>query len=144
MSVPIVVPSRAAGQDKTKCPICKNAPDDNEKDCYHYEFLADAEVREKLEEELAVLTAVLDDVMLENFNENVFGNEGSSRMHVRRSGQAMVEGDKLDIDYNPSAPYETVALSRHINEEFAIRSMPIMGPLSDRKQRLRERLKKEQ
>jgi hypothetical protein len=131
-------------QDKTKCPICKNAPDDDEKDCYHYEFLADAEVREKLEEELAVLTTVLDNAMLDNFNENVFGNDASSRMHVRRSGQAMVEGDKLDIDYEPSAPYETAAFSRHINEELATRSMSIMGPLSDRKQRLRERLEKEQ
>jgi hypothetical protein len=116
-------------QDKTKCSICKDKPKNDEEDCYHYEFLADAEVRGKLEEELAVLTSLVQDLLHHDVNDNADGNDAIPRIYVRELGQVMVDGDKLDIDYQPNAPNDMAVFARQITDELARRSMNVMGSL---------------
>jgi hypothetical protein len=56
----------------------------------------------------------------------------------------MVEGDKLDIDYQPNNANDMAVFARQITDELGHRSMNVMGSLHARWQRLREQLINEQ
>ena len=137
-------------QDKSKCVLCKEkAPtsaDLEERHCYHYSFLMDPNVRQELVDELGVLTSLRDVIVNDANNNDAISHNGISRrkMYVRRPGQVMIEGDTMDIDNKPSEPNNRALWSRHITDELGSRGMAVMGTLSERQQRLRERLVNEQ
>lgn len=136
-------------QDKTKCPVCISrregvdveAQDNEDHECYHYPFFADPGVRATLNEELDVLTSLLN----RRDEENIFDEDNrEQRMYVRRPGEVMVDGDLLDIDFQPSTARNKAAWSARITAELSDRSMSISGILRERQQRLREVLLNEQ
>jgi hypothetical protein len=94
------------------------------------------EVRGKLEEELAVITSLVQDML--------HHDDGYPRMHVRKSGEVMVDGDKLDIDYQPNTANDMAVFAHQITDELGRSSMNVMGSLHARRQRLREQLINEQ
>lgn len=140
-------------QDKTKCQLCMNkrvaaapeggtdmeAPQTEYDECYHYPFFADPAVRATMNEELDVLTSI------------ITADEGGAglvpdkeRMHVRRPGELMVEGDLLDIDCQPNTTRDKAAWAAHIMSELSDRSIPTTGLLRERQQRLKAVLLNEQ
>ena len=143
-------------QDRSKCRICldnrQEAPirniDEAEeehhlKQCYHYEFLASPEVRGELMHELAIVTAMIEGDL--GHDDNIRGQPPRQTMYVRQSGNAAaIEGDMLDIDFQPITMVDTASFSRQITDELAYRSMDVTGPLHSRQQRLREQLVNEQ
>ncbi|KAI2505590.1 hypothetical protein MHU86_8832 [Fragilaria crotonensis] len=139
-------------QDKTKCPLCINktvlghGEEDGEDECYHYPFFSDPGVRATLNEELDVLTSLLeipDNGIIFSDEDNV-DRRDKQRMHVRRPGELTVVGDLLDIDFQPSTTRDKAAWAAHITAELSERGMSISGILQERKERLREVLLKEQ
>lgn len=76
--------------------------------CYHHQFLASAEVRGQLEDELRVVTALVEGAVANNTGPP--GERG--RMYVRQQGEAAVEGDKFDIDYQATTAIEKAVFSR--------------------------------
>jgi hypothetical protein len=149
-----ICPCRSANshvpQDKSMCSLCKdkalaNSEQQEEPHCYHYPFVTDPAVRQELVEELGVLTSLRDTIINDADNSNSNNTDRSCRkMHVRRSGEVMIEGNTMDIDNQPSEPNNRVLWSRHITDELACRGMAVMRTLSERQQRLRERLVNEQ
>jgi hypothetical protein len=130
-------------QDKMLCNLCKDKPDNVNEHCYHYPFLADPEAKQVLEDELAVLTSIVDMELLANQDND--GHDGTyQRMYVRRTGEVMILGDRYDIDYQPSTANDKIIFSGHITDELGRRSMSHAGTLQDRRQRLREQLVNEQ
>ena len=136
-------------RDKTTCSICidrgyqaLNPGDDAEEEikCYHYDFVSCAQVRGKLQEELAVLSDVIEGDLLDEHNT---GRE--RQMYVRPSGHPGVDGDMNDIDFIPAtaSASASASFSKKITDELASRSMDISGTLHVRQVRLRERLVKE-
>jgi hypothetical protein len=59
-------------------------------------------------------------------------------MYVRQSGEVSIDGDKLDIDYQPNTAKYRAVFCRHVTDELADRSMTLTGTLRDRQLRLRE------
>lgn len=142
-------------QDKSKCRICldnreedpnrHNNEDEHLKQCYHYEFLASPEVRGELMQELDIVTAMIEgDLWRMEGDNNICGQQQQHTMYVRQSGNPAIEGDMLDIDFQPTTMGDTATFSRQITDELASRSMDITGPLQSRRQRLREQLVNEQ
>ncbi len=102
-------------QDKLKCILCQerqheassigshDAVDELEQQCYHYEFLSCPEVRGKLEDELAIVTAAIEGDLLHNQVE--YDEHGAPKsvqqMYVRQRGDPVIGGDMFDIDYQP-------------------------------------------
>lgn len=127
-------------QDWSKCELCKEKPCVNGKhpECYHYQFLASPEVRGKLEDELAVVTALVTSA------NNDDDDPHQRSMYVRRPGQAAIDGDKFDIDYRPITARDTTTFSRQVTDELASRSINVTGSLAVRQQRLRQQLLNEQ
>ncbi|KAI2505580.1 hypothetical protein MHU86_8822 [Fragilaria crotonensis] len=142
-------------QDKLKCVLCQekqheafssvgrhDAVDELEQQCYHYEFLSCPEVRSKLEDELAIVTAAIEGDLLHYHVEN--GEHGASesvqRMYVRQPGNPVIGGDMFDIDYQPETMSEAATFSCRITDELASRSMNVNGPLRTRQERLRKQL----
>lgn len=136
-------------QNKSNCRLCqdKEAPSNNEEaelqQCYHYEFVSCPDVRGKLEEELAVVTTVIEGDNLNNQENNEHDNL-ERRMYVRQPGIAVIEGDMLDIDYQPTTTNNAAAFSRQITDELSSCSMNVTGPLQARQERLRKQLVCEQ
>ena len=128
-------------QDWTKCDICKDkqCADGECQPCYHYEFLSSEEVREKLEDELAIVTA-----LLTGFNQPNDPRQQKGRMYVRGPGHVAIADDKLDIDYWPITVTDTTTFSRQVNVELVSRSLSVLGSLAVRQQRHREQLVNEQ
>ena len=126
-------------QDKATCGICmsKVAADNEDELCFHYPFMADPEVRGRLEDELHLLSGLVQDAI--DAEAHTDDNE-HPKMHVRRRGEVMIANDLLDIDYHPSDANEKTAWARHIIRELVNRSLPITGTLIDRQQRLRHHL----
>ena len=128
-----------APQDKTKCHLCfdEKADTDNNTKCYHHHFFADPAVRATLNEELDVLTSLLD-----GYNHDTRRRDyaNKARMYVRQHGELMVDGDLLDIDFQPIHTRDKASQAALINEELSDRNMSIDGNLSDRRQRLRDAL----
>jgi hypothetical protein len=134
-------------QDKSKCQICltrQQVHDDSgdvELKCYHYEFVSSPEVRDRLQEELNVVTAL---VQAEGGDEN--GQHQSSskdQMYVRLPGQPVIQDDMLDIDFNPQTASATATFSAKVTDALARRSMDVTGPLHVRRNRLREQILRE-
>lgn len=124
-----------APQDASKCSLCKDK-EERQMQCYHYQFLASAEVRGQLEDELRVVTALVEGAAANNP-----GPPGEQqRMYVRQQGQVAVEGDKLDIDYQATTAIERAVFSRQVTDELASRSMNVTGSMAARQQRLRQQL----
>jgi hypothetical protein len=142
-------------QDKTKCLLCiekaeggRDGEAQDDEDCYHYPFFADPGVRATLNEELDVLTSLLERDDGSTFDRRE-DNEarvatGKGRMYVRRQGELMVDGDLLDIDFRPNTTRDKAVWAAHIAAELSDRALSISGILSERQQRLREVLLKEQ
>jgi hypothetical protein len=140
-------------QDKNKCLLCMSKVNsrqggDGEYDideCYHYPFFADPGVRAALNEELDVLTSLVDK---ENVTipcgDDAADRPDKQRMYVRRPGELSVDGDLLDIDYQPSTTRNKAAWAALITAELSEREMSISGILEERRQRLRDILLKEQ
>jgi hypothetical protein len=124
-------------QDASKCELCKDK--DGQRPCYHFKFLASPEVRGQLEDELAILTSLVDCSAVLN-NPESHGERRRQRMYVRQPGQTAVDGDKFDIDYQPATVIDTAIFSSQVNRELASRSLNVTGPLVARQQRLREHL----
>jgi hypothetical protein len=104
--------------------------------CYHYQFLSSPEVQGQLEDDLTVVIA-----LVENAVANNPGSPGEQRrMYMRQQGQAAIEGDKLDIDYQAITAIESAVLSRQVTDKLAWRSMNVTGSMAARKQRLRQQL----
>jgi hypothetical protein len=124
-------------QDASKCDLCKDKDGQHNETqrCYHFKFLASPEVRGQLEDELALMTSLVDCAALNNQD-----HERQRRMYVRQPGQTAVDGDKFDIDYQPTTVIDTAIFSSQINRELASRSLNVTGPLATRQQRLREQL----
>ena len=131
-------------QDKTVCHLCMGKENDNDdNECYHYPFLADSQIRE----ELATLAALFN-----NFNDyapSCHDDEDPANrklMYVRRPNDVMVrEGDAYDIDCQVD---QCDRLKRrwigNITDELVRRGMSIAGAVTERHQRLRQRLVIEQ
>jgi hypothetical protein len=139
-------------KDKKKCPLCINKVDSrqgdgkhNHEEWYHYPFFANPSFRAALNEELDVLTSLLDtDKGAILSGEENADKPDKQRMYVRRPGVLMIDGDLLDIDYQPSTTRNKAAWAAHITAELSKRDMSISGILEERKQQLREVLLKEQ
>ena len=127
-------------QDASNCHLCKDKDRQHNEAlrCYHFKFLASPEVRGQLEEELALMTSLLDRAAAVNNNQQ--DHEHQRRMYVRQPGQTAVDGDKFDIDYQPTTVIDTAIFSSQVNRELASRFLNVTGPLSARQQRLREQL----
>lgn len=136
-------------QDKSSCVWCTDENNDTSREehcCYHYPFLTDPDVRSKLVEELDVLTSLLsDDSNVPPPPANIPGASGERKMFVRRPNEVMTQGDTMDIDYQSTTGSNgRIEWARNINAELAGRNMSVMGTLSERQQRLRQRLVNEQ
>ena len=127
--------------DASECSICKDK-EPRPTVCYHYNFLACPEEREQLHDELAVVSALVN----EAYNAAASGEarlQEGRRMYVRKEGQMAVEGDIYDVDYQPATASEMASFSRQVTDELALRSLNVTGPLASRQQRLRQQLKSE-
>ena len=89
-------------------------------------------MRGQLEDELALVTSLVDGA--------VNNQDERQRMYLRQPGVTAVDGDKFDIDYQPTTVIDTAIFSSQVNRELASRSMNVTGPLAARQQRLREQL----
>ena len=116
-------------RDPSNSELCK---DSNNVWCYHYKFLASSEVREELAEEVAVISALVEGA--------VHDGGGQQRMYARKEGQVVVEGDMLDIDFQPASAMDTALFSRQVTDERSSRSVNATGPLAARRERLRQQL----
>jgi hypothetical protein len=130
-------------QDKTKCHLCKDKPVNENEYCYHFPFLADPDVKGTLYEELAVLTLLVNE-QLDGFHENDNDDRYRERMYVRKTDEVMIDGDRLDIDYQPNTANDKANFASQITDELARHSMSLIGTLRDRQQRLRQELMREQ
>ncbi len=84
--------------------------------------MADSEVRGELEDELRVLAELVQDFLIDvHDGNNERGNDDfpshQQKMYVRRKGELMIEGDKFDIDFNPSQQSDKAIWARHITNE---------------------------
>ena len=153
-----ICPCRSASlhvpHDNSKCSICSkrrqqrrmsdnDGGDDSQQEpdsCHHYEFLQDPEVRSKLNDELTILTSLLDEQGGHDAGPIDKNSTIARRMYVRGPAEAMVEGDKFDIDYEPTTATDKAAWAAIITEELGCRSLLLTGTLHERQQRLRLRL----
>ena len=121
-------------QDASKYDLCKDKDGQHHETqrCYHFKFLASPEVRGQLEDELALVTSLVDGA--------VNNQDERQRMYLRQPGVTAVDGDKFDIDYQPTTVIDTAIFSSQVNRELASRSMNVTGPLAACQQRLREQL----
>lgn len=139
-------------RDKTACDLCKDKEKDNDDNnhegtqyCYHYPFLADPQIRTKLADEFATLTASFQD----NDEYRAACDDDPMKrktcMYVRRPNEVMTEGDAFDIDCQ-TGQSNTLRLlwARNITDELSKRGMAGRGTLAERQQRLRQRLVSEQ
>ena len=138
-------------QDKLNCPICIDREfqtstvnvgiNEEEMKCYHYAFVSCPEVRGKLQDELAVLTAVVGEDILADDQHG--SSSERNRIYVRNPDDPMIDGDMLDIDFKPATENATRAFACLITDELASRSMNITGALHVRQDRLKRQLIKE-
>jgi hypothetical protein len=139
-------------RDKTACALCRDKEEGDNDDnntvamqyCYHYPFLADPQIRMKLADELGNLTAsfqVNDEYGAPAYNDPM----NRKTMYVRRPNEVMTEGDAFDIDCDTG---QSDSLRRrwvrNITDELSKRGMTDRGTLTERHQRLRQRLVSEQ
>lgn len=73
-------------QDASKCSLCKDK-EEHRMQCYHHQFLASAEVRGQLEDELRVVTALVEGAVANNTGPP----DERRRMYVRQQGEAAVD-----------------------------------------------------
>ncbi|KAI2506034.1 hypothetical protein MHU86_8355 [Fragilaria crotonensis] len=124
-------------RDKSNCEICQRRMRNDDEKCYHYPFMADPEVRGKLAEELDVLSALVQDT-IDADNED--DDDHNQKVYVRRPGEVATVDDVLDIDFIPSRANDKAMWARNITRELVKRSLPVTGTLVDRQQRLRSHL----
>ena len=51
-------------------------------------------------------------------------------MYARQEGRVVVEGDMLDIDFQPASAMDTALFSRQVTDELPSRSMNATGLLA--------------
>ena len=96
-------------------------------------------MREKLEEELDVVTAVVQG----HIDNHSRSSTSKGQMYVRLPGHCVISNDMLDTNFISQTPSETTAFARQLTDELACQSMDIMGSLAVCRGRKREQLLQE-